>query len=237
MRQPTEEQLDVWESEHGDSLRVVPVPEVEDDFEIIIRPLAFAEFVEFVNAAGKPDQARNASVLAMHRAALWPSRADVNRAAGVLSGLPRRVTKELQKLAGAYQEAWRVLGAYTTDEELTELGIPVQAAADLRAKYPHPGQLVICRIAEIDITLIVKRPTSACAMRLGERYKEAFFDATTDAAIECTVWPEPEKVAETFRRYPAIAPLILFEKIADLGKGEGEIAAKKFTRKGKRSAT
>lgn len=232
----TDDQIDAWEAQYGEgSLSVVPVPEVGEDFELVVRPLSYAEFREFVN----PSQgagARNAQIQAMFRAALSPSRSEINQALGVLAGLPARATKELQRMAGAEEESWRRMDGMS-DEELVELGISAETAADLRGRYPHPGQLLVCTLAAIGVVLVVKRPTSACTTKLVDGYKEAFFDASTDAAAECCVWPAPERVQQIFRQYPAIPPCVLFAKLCELARGEAGQSAKKLVRKGRRSGT
>lgn len=236
MKLPPDDLQDQWIAQYGeDALSDIPVPEIGPDFEITIRRLSYVEFRDFANPS-IGDGSDNAATLAMHRASLWPSRPEINEACKILVGLRSRIMTRVQWLSGNREELWRRLDQ-VSDEELVEIGMPENVVAELRARYPHPGQVVICEIPEISVVIAIRRPTKECGKRMVERQAKEFFDATSDASIESAVWPEPDRVAAIFREWPAIPPCVLFPKLASLMQGEASGAAKKFARKGRPSAT
>jgi len=248
MRQPSEEQLDAF-ADLGAA--VLAVPEIEEGFALYLRPLSLPEFRELANGLVQERQRQNASMQAIMRAALWPSRGEIKAACESFSGLVKRGCETLQELAGKCSsndpaEEWIRFDAGVSDDELAELGIGLEVAAELRSRFGRPGQLRICRLRHIDAVLVVKRPTLTCANRLAEHVANdgEFFDCVLDASVDCIVYASQgqivyaaDKVADLLRAFPALGPCILFNELIAMSKGEATASAKKLVRRGRQSGS
>lgn len=236
MREPTEAELDAIEATPG--AIEVQVPEAGAWF--ALRPLTFAEVRDLCDG-GRRDDA-NAPTRAVMAALLWPSRDEFRVIVDAFSGAMGRAVRELEYLAGhpppERRPSWSVLSSQTTDETLAELGVPVDAARAALAKFPHPGQLEVCRLPHRGLSLLVRRPSVANLELLGRTKDPAvsYFDATLDLAIDCIVWPAPPEARAALLANPALHSLTLAQRLVAMGNGEVRHVGKAFTRRGKRRA-
>lgn len=245
MQRPPDELLD----QYPEGSVEVPAPEVSEDFAVFLRPLSLAEFREFINGGVHDETRFNAQTQAIMRAALWPSRSEINAGVSAFGGLVGRLSNALEELGGkptrgepAEQDRWNRFDATVGEDELAELGISPEVAKDLLARYSHPGQLRSCVLPALGIVFVVKRPTLACFTKLGERISKEgeFFDATVDASVDCVVYASQgavvhpaDRVVELLRQFPAIPTLVLFKELTKMARGEASTTAKKSVRRGK----
>lgn len=247
MKRPTDEQLDGFldiarEKAGVEDVTEIPIPEVAEDFAVFVRPLSRAEYIEYANGAVSDSTRANARAQAIARAALWPSRGEINDAREAFAGFDSSITKQIERAAGCPkdgEEEWYKLDASTDPELLAELGIPDSVVADLRTRYPSPGHLWICRLRALGVVFVMHRLGTRAIETLYSRMttKGEFYGACLNAAVDAVAWPSPESMRDVFNRYPAIPPTVVVPKLSELSKSVALDAAKKVVRTGRRTAT
>ncbi len=222
----------------------LPIEEAGAGFVAYVRPFSYSEFRDFTNAGARPgDEGANARTMAMHRAVVWPSRAEVARAYRDFPATRGRVLDALERFAGKLPEQWVTLDRSVDTDQLAELGIPCETAADLLAKFPLLGQLRICQIKDLDLVIVVRRPTAPILERLFERSKEAYFDAALEASLDCVVWIRDRETVgagdlavSVFRDLPALSGNTICPELTRMIKGGSSSEKKGFMPKGRKRA-
>ena len=196
------------------------------DFACIVRIPTAAEFWEYLDAslAKSPDAA---AIFAM-RCTLSPARGEVGAAFRRFPFLAHRVTEALESVVGGDPaRAAHTLDAKTPDGLLDDLGVPRDAAANLRSQYPHKGQL---KIVEHEMGVVVLRAPSDGIIKLwrdtyGTKEKAR---ACFDLAMACSAYPAEDDARALFERAPAIPYAVLLDPILDLGGLAGKAKRKKL---------
>lgn len=205
MRRPSETErdglvLEALKRSGSEDLLEYPVPLAGTS--IVLCQLTHEHWRAFVDGVGQ-GQGRNARAQAIARARVWPSQTEVSAACRGVPKLAEALAGQIERLHGGDSTYLSVAKVDDTldDSAIAEYGVAPERMAELRRRYPFPGQLVILSYhdeeLEIRWSCVVHAPDDDTYNRAQESYKARPHETAVTLLVNMLAEPQG-KAAEAF---------------------------------------
>lgn len=237
MREPSAEEIvaakaSAKELSGSDAIELVPFPDLgAEGFAVLLRRLTPAEYGAYLDTGLRAEQdAREAAFL---DACVWPSRREAQELVRAFPGLVNDTQAVLDELAGLTDtSAKRVskLSASTPASVLDAASLPKDIAAELLARFHHPGQLTLVAFPTLDEAFVLKSPGSLYApavarITAAKDARSGYRAAAITSVAGVVVWSK-RPFEDACARWPALPGAALISAFLKLG-GTGAAGTRK----------